>query len=783
MEKKFQLFVRRHLGGGVTAQVLARPHLASFAEDLGSARADLSLALERLLARDDQGLTRETTFWPGLELRRVDLVLRAKQHRRLLPVPMRFTVLLRPTGPEAKRPKGEALTGPVLVTVPRLGLEQHLEELADLDAFLEEHLRHALFMCAFSRLRDVAYEGAESVESLLVSYRPARKPDARVGAGREADPSGKATHRLRMLPPGLSEACRWLDDEASAGLLDRAFQRERELAQVVDLITHARRASVLLVGPSGVGKTALVHELAHRIAHAEEGSPLRGMELFSTSGARIVAGMRYLGEWQARMQGMTQALRARRAALHLESLTEFLASFGAAMGLDGASWLQPLVASGELCLLVETTAEDLGRAERSHPGLVQALRALVLQPFTADAAWQCLQASSQRIARAHKVRFHESALWTAVDLCERFQPDGAMPGAALGLLRSAAAEEASQEGAGSKASPRVLRSDATLRAFTRRTGYPRTLLDPSIPLDPDAVLTALRERVLGQDEALTLLRDLVVTLKSALGDPRKPLGSFLFLGPTGVGKTESALALTHWLFGDERKLVRLDMAEYAAPGSASRLVGLYGNEGLLCRRVREEPYGVVLLDEVEKADQGVHDLLLQVLGEGRLTDATGRTVSFCNTVVVLTSNLGAEGEGRAFGFGERTERSLDQHYRAAAGAFFRPEFLNRLDHLVPFRPLGTDTVRAITRRALTQALAREGVQRRGVTVTFDEPVVDALAAQGMDPRYGARPLKRVIEQRVIAPLAWALTAASDAPRAYRVVVTDAGVAVRVVAEG
>jgi ATP-dependent Clp protease ATP-binding subunit ClpC len=224
------------------------------------------------------------------------------------------------------------------------------------------------------------------------------------------------------------------------------------------------------------------------------------------------------------------------------------------------------------------------------------------------------------------------------------------------------------------------------------------------------------------------------------------------------------------------------MAEYAAPGSAGRLVGLYGSEGLLCRRVREEPYGVVLLDEVEKADQGVHDLLLQVLGEGRLTDATGRTVSFCNTVVVLTSNLGAEGQGRSFGFGERGVGALDQHYRAAAGAFFRPEFLNRLDHLVPFRALSADTVRAITRRALAQALSREGVQRRGVTVAFDDAVVEALAAQGMDPRYGARPLKRLIEHAVIAPLAWALTTPGQAPTAFRLTTDPATGELRVRAE-
>jgi len=212
------------------------------------------------------------------------------------------------------------------------------------------------------------------------------------------------------------------------------------------------------------------------------------------------------------------------------------------------------------------------------------------------------------------------------------------------------------------------------------------------------VLGRLRTRVMGQDSGMELLANLVVTLKTNLADPRKPLGSFLLLGPTGVGKTESALALAEILFGDDRRLARFDMAEYAAPGSAARLVDARATGSTLAKRVREQPFGVVLLDEIEKADAGALDLLLQVLGEGRLTDSAGQTIRFRNTVVIMTSNLGAETAGRVIGFGDGGAASDEAHYRAAAAAFFRPELLNRFDQIVPYRPLGREVIASLARR-------------------------------------------------------------------------------------
>jgi ATP-dependent Clp protease ATP-binding subunit ClpC len=537
-------------------------------------------------------------------------------------------------------------------------------------------------------------------------------------------------------------------------MLERAYMREGELGLLAGVVGARTRASALLVGPSSVGKTCLVHELAHRAL--DPASALHGLEIYSTTGGRIVAGMRYLGEWQARVTRMLGELRERRAVLHIESLAELLSVGTGLEVLDVAGFLLPAVEAGEVSLIVEATAEDVARAERTHAALVQAMRTLVVRPLDAGAARQALDMAAGRIARARKAKFELAALDRALDLTERFG-EGALPGGAVELLR-AASHEAAAVGPGQ-----------VTAAFARRTGYPRELVDPAVRLDPDAVRAHFRSRVIGQDEAVELFTNLVVTLKTNLADPARPLGSFLLLGPTGVGKTESALALAAYLFGDDKRLARFDMAEYAAPGSAARLTSMAGAESTLAKRVREQPFGVVLLDEIEKADGGVHDLLLQILGEGRLTDGTGRTVSFKNTIVVLTSNLGADSAGRSLGFGAGGIAAHEAHYRAAAAAFFRPELLNRFDQVVPYLPLSADVVARIARKALEQALAREGLARRGVRVEVDDAVVARLAALGFEPKLGARPLKRAIETHVIAPLARLLAAAGrGAPKTVRI---------------
>ncbi len=789
MEQRFHLFVRRLAQTGYAVSVVTHPFLAAFSDDVDAAREDIATVAARLLARDAYEVV-GNTFWKGLRLRRVDLTVRAVQHRRLLNVPMRITALTHPLFPDDDERPSRRGVQPIVVRIPRLGFVGELDVPDDLQAYVEEVVRHHLFMVPIEQVLDLAYEGEESVETLIVSYKPhvAKKKRAEF----------ETRERARDLPPeSMAESSRRLNDLVPTGTLDRAYRRAREIEQLTEILTASRKASVILVGETGVGKTALVHEIVQRFQGKDAPASHKNIEVYSTSGARIIAGMRYLGQWQARVQRMIDTLRVRNAILHIESLTEFLTTGDPGSGLDAARYLMPSVEAGDITVVCEATPEDLVRAERSHAAFVQAMRVIRIEPLSGEAAMAALTQVAMSLGRERDVRFTEEALTRAMDLTERFGDGSALPGSAVQLLRAAAHAEGAGtfdtrekplglsaiRGTATRKTTRIITSVDVTRAFALKTGYPRELVDPSVALDPDAVLEKLSARVVGQERAMVLLRDLIVSLKTAMTDPNRPLGSFLMLGPTGVGKTESALALAEYLFGDSKRMARFDMSEYAAPGSGMRLVSQYGGaEGPLARRVREQPFGIVLLDEIEKADGSVHDLLLQILGEGRLTDATGRTVSFRNTIVMLTSNLGASEANRAVGFGSGTARDAVTHYVGAAAAFFRPELLNRFDHVVPYAPLAHATVVVIARRAVEKALAREGITRRGVKIECGDAVIESIASLGFDARYGARPLHRAIEHHIVAPIARLLAATSDAPPAVIRVVCE-GDAIVVRAEG
>ncbi|MEZ4363195.1 MAG: AAA family ATPase [Kofleriaceae bacterium] len=771
-EKRFHLFVRKH-HAGVAVQVIGHSHLCAFAADVLSARADLAHVLTKLLERGD--LWRAPTFFEDAKLRKVDLTIRALQRGRLLEVPMRFSVVTGGERPErsgtAARRKVRARS--VRVYVPRLELHGELNDSADLNPFVEELIRHHLYMAPLERLLALSYSGDERLDLLAISAQPPERGES--SSARRGHDSAASRDDLE-LPDGLAEACRRLDADAALGTLDRGFQRDTELARLQEVVSARARASALLVGAAGVGKSTLVHELAYRAR--EQGTPVSGMEIYSTSAGRIVAGMRYLGEWQARVERMIGELRVRRAILHLDNLGE-LCALGDDDRTDVVRHLLPSVESGEISLILEATPEEVARAERTHAAFVQALRQLPLHPLSPVHARAALGQVAARVGRERRVKIEDRALDRALDLVERFG-EGALPGRAVELVRAAATTHAGTRKPGSEEAIDAAHITAT---FSTQTGYPRALIDPTMRMDPEEVRAAFAARVVGQPQATELLAQLVITLKTNLSDPKRPLGSFLLLGPTGVGKTESALALASYLFGDDKRLVRFDMAEYAAPGSAARLTASHGAEATLARRVREQPFGVVLLDEIEKADRGVHDLLLQLLDEGRFTDAGGRSVSFRNTVVILTSNLGAEGAGRSMGFdGGASAKSHDAHYRAAAAAFFRPELLNRFDHVVPFHPLPVAAIQSLALRMLERALGREGVSRRGVKVTWDEAVIGRLAELGFDPRLGARPLKRAVETHVTAPLARLLAARSERPPARVRLYVDGAARIELAAE-
>jgi ATP-dependent Clp protease ATP-binding subunit ClpC len=391
--------------------------------------------------------------------------------------------------------------------------------------------------------------------------------------------------------------------------------------------------------------------------------------------------------------------------------------------------------------------------------LLRNLQRVHVDAMSVDDAFGVLDTLGRRMGKPHRTTVGPEALHGALALLARFGRHDALPGSGVALL-----EQMIRSWPGT-----TLERQHALDAFCAASGFPLKIVDDTQFIDEDALRASFHDRIIGQPDAVDRLVDLILVVKAGLGDPDKPLGSFLLMGPTGVGKTESAKALAGWLFGSQDRLVRLDMSEFGAWGSARRLIDGPGGQGLLTRKIREKPFCVLLLDEVEKAEPGVFDVLLQVLGEGRLTDGTGATVSFRHVIILMTSNLGASNRKRVGLVGESAD-AADRRYRRAAEDFFRPELVNRIDALVPFRSLDQHDVRTIARGMLTSALDRDGIRRRGVEVTWGDDLLDHLCEVGFDPRYGARPMKRAIDDHVMAVIARELVSRPDATRlALRVV--------------
>ncbi|MDG2126314.1 MAG: AAA family ATPase, partial [Verrucomicrobiales bacterium] len=490
-------------------------------------------------------------------------------------------------------------------------------------------------------------------------------------------------------------------------------------------------------GPSGVGKTAVVHELVRRKSEHS----LSARTFFRSSGSRIVAGMCGFGMWQDRCRQIVRDAPPRKAVLHLGSLLELMqVGQSSASSESIASFLRPFLVRGQLVVVAECTHEQLAVIEKREPKLLDAFRQITLTEPQPESARDIIRAVAEN-------KFTGAALGKTDDLHRRYTSDTAYPGRPLRFLSRIS----------SNTSSRKLDTAAVLGAFAKETGMPQVLLSDDHPLD----LTATREwfcsRIAGQDAAVSLIVDTLATIKTNLNRPGKPLASFLFIGPTGVGKTELAKVLAEFLYNSRDRMIRLDMSEYNTPFSASRLVsdtGIGGREGLLTAKVREHPFSVILLDEFEKADPTVFDLFLQVLGEARLTDGAGRIADFSNSVIIMTSNLGArEYQRGSLGFAGDPARDAVEHFSTAVKAALRPELFNRIDRILPFLPLPREIIAHIIRREFSEIDARDGLGGHGTSLLVAPEVLDHLVTSGYDPRYGARPLKRAVERLLLQPAA------------------------------
>lgn len=521
----------------------------------------------------------------------------------------------------------------------------------------------------------------------------------------------------------------------------RPYGRDAQVKELVERLEA--KSNVLLLGESGSGKTSILLEAVRKL---EKGKPEEGEykhRHWLTRGARVIAGMAYLGQWEARMEQVIEELSWIEGVLCAESLSELMRTGGRSAEDGIGAFLAPYLERGELRMVAEATPRELDQCRRLLPGFVDLFTVLPVPEFTTGKALEVLSEVVEHLNRKHRLEAPAAIVPECYRLHKRFLPYHSFPGKASRFLAQLF-EECDQEGG-------CPDRQGLVDKFSRETGLPLKLVRDEETLPVAEVEQFFTERVIGQPEACQAVTRLVSTFKAGLNDPERPLGVLLFCGPTGVGKTRMAKTLSECFFGagrDRERLVRLDMSEYSGGAAAHRLLGDQERPGELIRRVRQQPFTVVLLDEIEKADPEVFDLLLGVFDEGRLTDRWGRTTTFRSAVLIMTSNLGVSAL-RPVGINQ----SREANFEAEVMKFFRPEFFNRIDSVVNFTPLEPSHIQEIAELELKELAGREGMTKRALKLEWSAEAVSRLAELGYDARLGARPLKRTIEEKVTVPLA------------------------------
>jgi ATP-dependent Clp protease ATP-binding subunit ClpC len=637
---------------------------------------------------------------------------------------------------------------------------------------------------------------------------PETLQDALVGGG-PGGPGGREG-RGGSGTPTIDEFGNDLTAQAREGRIDPVVGRDQEIEQTVEVLSRRTKNNPVLIGEPGVGKTAIVEGIAQRIVDGDVPDTLRDKRLVALDLAGMVAGTRYRGDFEERLKKVIDEIRA-----HSDSLIIFIDELhtvvgaGAAEGAMGAgNMLKPALARGELHIVGATTIGEYRKNVEKDAALERRFQPILVPEPTVDDTIEILRGLRDRYEAHHQVRFTDEALVAAAELSERYITDRFLPDKAIDLVDQAGARvrlrtrtpahdrrELEQQveglrrekdeavaaedygraatlrdeiatlsaraeaigGHGDKAVPEVTPADIA-EVVSRLTGIPVAQLTEEEKNRLLRLEEHLHQRVVGQDEAVSAVAEAVRRSRAGLGDPDRPIGSFLFLGPTGVGKTELARALAEALFGSEDRMIRIDMSEFQERHTVSRLVGAppgyvgYEEAGQLTEAVRRTPYAVLLLDEIEKAHADVFNILLQVLDDGRLTDGQGRTVDFKNTVVIMTSNLGSDLISRrslgfgAGGSGGSGDESLQERIMSRLREAFRPEFLNRIDEIIVFRQLDEPQLRRITSLLLEETTRR--LHAQAITVDFTDEAVDWLARRGFQPEFGARPLRRTIQREV-----------------------------------
>jgi len=669
----------------------------------------------------------------------------------------------------------------------------------------------ALFIALFD---PEAGDSARLLRAAGINKEQARKALQEVRAGRSVKTEDAESER-----DVLERYTRDLTEMARNGELDPVIGREEEIAQVIQTLSRRKKNNPALIGEAGVGKTVIVEGLAQRIADADVPDTLLYKRLLALDMGEVVAGAKMRGEFEERLKSVRDAvIEAKgKVILFIDELHTVVGAGAGAGGMDAPSMLKTALAQGTLQVIGADTLDEYHRFVETDKALERRFHPILVREPSAEDTIRILEGIAPRYERHHQVQYARDALEAAAQMAERYIADRRLPDKAVDLVDEAgsrkhlrlisipknvkelererqrllrdktqafngqafeqaarlqmeilkleerlAAARGDWEDARGKEDSNVHAQDIA-QVVSRWTGIPVARMVETEAQKLARMEEDLHRRIVGQDDAVRAVSDAIRRNRAGITSERRPIGSFLFLGPTGVGKTELARALAAFLLDDESRIVRLDMSEYMERHEVSKFIGAppgyvgYGEGGQLTERVRRNPYTVVLLDEMEKAHPDVFNMLLQILEDGQLTDARGHVVSFRNTILIGTSNLGTESlssDKRPIGF----IRSATPSYADARDLvlhevrkFFKPEFLNRLDDVMVFHYLEPAHVRAIAQILVTELVHR--LAQRKIEILVDRAVLDKLAADGFDPVFGARPLRREVERQLENPLA------------------------------